>query len=124
MGKIILEDIEIYAYHGCLPEEKKIGGRYLVNLEIRADLEKASRSDQLKDTFDYGIARDIIYQEMAIPSSLLEHVADRIISSLFLASPQIKEVKIRISKLDPPFSGEIKAVSVELSLKRKAWKAF
>ena len=120
MGKIILEDIEIYAYHGCLPEERKIGSRFLVNLEIRADLEKAGRSDQLEDTFDYGIARDIIYHEMAIPSSLLEHVAGRILSKLFQASPLIKKARIRISKLNPPFSGEMKAVAVELSQKRKA----
>lgn len=118
MGKIILEDIDIYAYHGHLPEEKKTGTTFRINLEISLDLEKAGRTDRLEDTFDYAQAYSIIKEEMKIPSSLLEHVAQRIVNRLFGASAAIREVSLRVSKLNPPFDGEVKAVSVELTKSR------
>jgi dihydroneopterin aldolase len=118
MGKIILEDIEIYAYHGHLPEENDIGSRFLVNLELDIAFEDACKSDRLQDTFDYGIAYDIIKEEMNKNSSLLEHAASRIVDHILEASPLIWSVKIRLSKLNPPFGGNVKAVSIEIKKDR------
>ena len=53
MGTIRLKNIKIYAFHGCLAEETKIGSDYLVNLEVKANLSKAASSDNLLDTVDY-----------------------------------------------------------------------
>jgi dihydroneopterin aldolase len=78
ISKIILENIKIYAYHGVLPEETILGTYYLINAEIHADLWKATESDDLKDTINYALVNEIIYQEMKIPSKLLEHVIGRI----------------------------------------------
>lgn len=114
MGKIILEDISIYAYHGHLPEENEIGGEFLVNLEIDTAFEEACISDRLEDTFDYQKAYNIVKEEMDIKSSLLEHVAERIIDRILSASPLIWSAKIKLSKMNPPFGGEVKAVSVEI----------
>jgi 7,8-dihydroneopterin aldolase/epimerase/oxygenase len=119
MGKIILEDIEVYAYHGCMPEETKVGGRYLVSLDIYTALEEACKSDRITDTFDYSVAYQIVTEEMKIPSSLLEHVAERIVQRLFKASSLIWSVRIRVSKLNPPFGGNVKAVAVELHKERE-----
>jgi 7,8-dihydroneopterin aldolase/epimerase/oxygenase len=114
MDKILLEDIELHAYHGHLPEEQKIGSRFRLNLEIELDLEKAGHSDQLRDTFDYCKAYKIVVDEMEISSSLLEHVAERIARKLLIASDRIKLIKIKISKMNPPVGGPVKAVAVEL----------
>jgi dihydroneopterin aldolase len=32
MGKIQIEDMEFYAYHGCYQEEAIVGNQFLVNL--------------------------------------------------------------------------------------------
>ena len=53
-SKIILEDIKIYAFHGVLPEEALIGNNYIINAELHADLEEASKSDNLDDTINYA----------------------------------------------------------------------
>ena len=53
MSTIQLKNIKIYAFHGCLPEEEKIGSDYIVNLSVKANLDKASKSDELTDTVDY-----------------------------------------------------------------------
>ena len=116
-SKIIIEDLRIYAYHGVLPEEKIIGTWYLVNLEITADLWNAVESDALSSTLNYAEVNDIIHREMAIPSRLMEHVAGRILNTIYQNYPGITLMKIRITKTNPPMKGEMKGVSIELEKK-------
>lgn len=112
-SKIILEDIKIYAYHGVLPEEAIIGNHYVVNLEVHADLEKASKSDDLDDTINYAEINSIIHQEMEMRSQLLEHVIGRIINKIENQFPEISFIKIKLTKTIPPMPGEMKGVSLE-----------
>lgn len=113
-SKIILENLKIYAYHGVLPEETKIGTYYIINAELHADLEKATQSDDLQDTINYAEVNDIIHQEMTIPSQLLERVIGRIISKIEIQFPQVTFVKIKLTKTRPPMQGEMDGVSVEI----------
>ena len=112
-SKIILEDIKIYAYHGVLQEEAIIGNHYVVNLEVHSDLEKASQSDHLDDTINYAEINEIVHQEMAIRSQLLEHVIGRIINKIENQFPKITFIKIKLTKTIPPMPGEMKGVSLE-----------
>ncbi|SHK05889.1 dihydroneopterin aldolase [Epilithonimonas mollis] len=112
-SKIILEDIKIYAYHGVLQEEAIIGNHYVVNAELHADLEKASQTDNLNDTINYAQVNEIIHQEMAIRSELLEHVIGRIINKIESKFPQITFIRIKLTKTIPPMPGEMKGVSLE-----------
>lgn len=112
-SKILLEDIKIYAYHGVLPEESVIGNNYIINTELRADLEKASQTDNLADTVNYAEISEIIHREMQIPSQLLENVIGRIIRKIEENFPQISYIKIKLTKINPPMKGEMKGVSVE-----------
>ena len=114
MSKIKIENLKIFAFHGVLPEEKILGTNYIINLEIEADLEKASASDDLKDTINYAEINDILHQEMAIPSQLLEHVNGRIIKKIKNNFPQITFIKIKLTKTNPPMKGEMDGVSVEM----------
>jgi dihydroneopterin aldolase len=118
MGKILIENIEVYAFHGHMEEEQKIGGNFLINVELETDLERACETDKLEDTFNYETAYQIIREEMKVKSALLEHVAGRIIRRLLETSPLVKAVKIKVSKLNPPFGGTVRAVSVELQQER------
>ena len=47
MGKILLKNIPIYAYHGCMIEEEKIGSDYIVNLTVNADLSLSFSNGQI-----------------------------------------------------------------------------
>ena len=118
MGKIFIEDIEVYGYHGHMPEERKIGSNFIVNIELDAAFEDACMSDKIKDTFDYEAAYKIVVNEMNTPSSLLEHVCNRIADKLLKASHLIWSVTVKVSKMNPPFGGNVKAVSVEIIKER------
>ncbi len=114
MGKILLENMEFFAYHGCFKEEQIIGNRFLVNLEFDTDTSQAELSDKLHDTVNYQAVYELVAEQMSAKSYLLEHLAHRIIEALYQEFPPIKYVKIRISKLNPPMGGKMDAVSVEL----------
>ncbi len=118
MSTIRLKDIRLFANHGCLSEEEKIGSDYLVNLVVKADLETAASTDHLKDTVDYVHLNKIVKQQMAIRSKLLEHVGKRIIDTIFDELPRVKKVKVTVSKINPPIVGDVAEVSVTMKLKR------
>jgi 7,8-dihydroneopterin aldolase/epimerase/oxygenase len=114
MGIIKLQNIRIFAFHGCLLEEAKIGSDYRVDLDIKMDMRKCSVSDDLKDTVDYVLLNKIVVEEMAIRSKLLEHVAHRIISRIFGEIPEVSRIVLSVSKLNPPLGGDVEAVTIEM----------
>jgi dihydroneopterin aldolase len=114
MGTIKLKNIRTFSYHGCLVEEGKIGSDYSVDLEVKTDLRKSCVSDDLLDTIDYVLLNQIVVEEMAIRSDLLEHVAHRIVIRVFNEAPAVSRIKIGVSKLNPPIGGDVEAVTIEL----------
>ena len=102
---IELNDIAFYAFHGALPQERIVGGRYTVSLRLHADFSEACRTDNLADTIDYAAVCAVVKAEMAQPSNLIEHVAARIAARLLTDFPTLTSVDIRLCKLHPPVSG-------------------
>jgi len=120
LGKISLENIRVYAYHGCLEEETGIGSDYRVDIVVDANLSEASLSDNLSHTVDYVHLNRIVKEEMKLPSKLLEHVARRIISRVFEELSLVSKAKVRVSKINPPIGGDVQMVAVCLKEKRTA----
>ena len=120
MGKIYLKNIRVYAFHGCMDEEEKIGSDYVVNLAIDADLNESSQSDNLKDTVDYVSLHAIVKEEMSIRSKLLEKVADRILKRILKDHRQVILVKVKVAKINPPIGGNVDEVAIERELDRSS----
>tara|TARA_B100001057_G_scaffold6794_1_gene6188 strand:+ start:1885 stop:2241 length:357 start_codon:yes stop_codon:yes gene_type:complete len=112
MDEIVLEDIKIYAFHGCMKEETSIGSDYIINLNVKADLRDAAVSDQIKDTVNYVDLLKIVNEEMAINSKLLEHVAERIVSRILRTMRMVNNVQVKVAKQNPPINGNISAVTI------------
>jgi len=119
MGEIKVENIRVYAYHGCLKEETKIGSDYRVDLQVKANLNKSAKTDNLKHTVDYVFLNTIIVEEMAIASALLETVANRILNRVFKEDKLVKNATVWVSKLNPPIGGDVELVTIKMSKKRK-----
>ncbi|MDR3142038.1 MAG: dihydroneopterin aldolase [Tannerellaceae bacterium] len=113
-SKIELKDLKFYAYHGVLPQETRVGNNYIITVALTVPLAKAMISDDLGDTVNYADVYAVIKREMAIPSKLLEHVAGRILHSLKRHFPQLTEIKLSVSKLNPPAGGDIRSASIIL----------
>ncbi len=119
MGTIRLENIRVFAHHGCLPEETKIGSDYRVDLEIKAHLSTSAITDKLNDTVDYVLLNRIVKEEMLIPNALLETVAKRILNRIFDEAPLVKKATVSVSKINPPIGGDVEMVTIKMSEKRK-----
>jgi len=105
-GSIELEGMEFHAFHGCLEQERREGNTFLVDFYAETDLADAAESDDLNDTVDYGKVYDIVAEQMAIPSNLLEHVAGRILNAIDEAFDEFTFIKVRVSKQNPPVNGK------------------
>lgn len=113
-GILEIEGMEFFAYHGCFEAEQIVGNKFIVYACLRYTCDKAAVSDNIQDALSYQTAYEIIAKEMMQNSHLLENVATRMINALYDFFPQLKYVKIKISKLNPPLGGKISNTSVTL----------
>ena len=119
MGIIKVENIRVFANHGCLAEETKIGSDYRVDLEVKADLQASAKTDKLSDTVDYVFLNRVIRDEMKKPSHLLETVAKRILMRIFKEDALVKKATVWVSKINPPIGGDVEMVTIKMTEKRK-----
>jgi dihydroneopterin aldolase len=112
MGIIEIEGMEFYAYHGHFAVEQIVGNRFIVDVTLFTNCEKAAQSDDLDDALNYQSVYLAISSEMRIASHLLEHVAGRILNRLYVDFSGIEKAKVKISKMNPPMGGQIERVSV------------
>ena len=111
MSSILLEGMEFFAFHGCFKEEQVIGSKFVVNLELCNGVSRAEVSDRLLDTIDYVKVYRLVKKEMEIKSHLLEHVARRILDAVEKTFPEVTEISLSISKLNPPVGGKVQRIS-------------
>ena len=53
MDKLVLRGLKFNGFHGVKPEEKKLGQKFLVDVDAWMDLQAAGKSDKLSDTISY-----------------------------------------------------------------------
>jgi len=108
---ISVEGIECYAYHGCLDEEAIIGGKYTVDVYVKADVSKSFVTDHLHDTVDYSMITGVVLKEMAVRSKLIEHVCKRILDALVQHIKEFEKISVRVTKFHPPVNGNVEKTS-------------
>ncbi|QIK16669.1 dihydroneopterin aldolase [Blattabacterium sp. DPU] len=116
MGKIVLENIKLFGFHGCMPEEKYVGSYYTIYLEIEVDFHNVFINDDLSKTINYVDLYSLVKEEMNINSKLIEHLAQRIIQRIKkkFKKSLVKHAKIKICKENPPLQGNVDRVCVIL----------
>ena len=111
MGLITVEGIRVFAFHGHLPEEKKLGGHFIVNVWIEADTSELEKTDDLNDTVDYVKIIEIVKEQMAIRSNMIESPAKRIVDTILLLN-KAQKVTVEVEKLQPPIDASFDKISV------------
>lgn len=113
---ISLDDVRLYAYHGVLEQERRVGGEYSVSLRVHYNIYKAMATDNVADTLNYAELLAVVKREMAQPSNLLEHVAGRIGEAVFKAFPQAEAMELTVTKVNPPMGADCAGASVHVHL--------
>lgn len=115
---IELDRMHFYAHHGVLEQEMKVGNQFIVSLKLEIQASQSLYTDALEDTINYAEVYQCIEREMRSPSKLLEHAAGRIVSVLFVSFAKISKVELKLTKLNPPFRGEVASATVCISAVR------
>ena len=117
--RIILQRIAIYAYHGVLAEEERIGQRFYVSLDCRLDLGEVGRTDSLLNGVSYAdLAR--IATEIATERRFrtIEALAETIAGELLAAFAPLEAVTVRIEKPGAPVPAILDGILVEITRQR------
>ena len=113
---IILRNVRFHAFHGVMPQERKVGADFLVNLRVGYPLEQAMQSDEVGDTLNYAALYEVVKAEMMQPSNLLEHVAGRIAEAIVKCFPQVTSIDLDLTKQNPPMGADCDGAGVEIHL--------
>lgn len=106
--RISIKKLRLFGFHGLHVEERTAGAEYEVAMEIF--FEAKALITRLDETIDYVRVHEIIRLEMENPRPLLETVGMEIANRVKEVYPQIMEINITISKINPPlvnFRGEL-----------------
>lgn len=104
--------LRVRAHHGVLEQERRVGNIFEVTLHV--DYPLYNGGDDIEGTLNYAEATDIIREQMAVPSQLLEYVALRIRDAVMARWPAITGGLVRVEKLTPPVSAQLKSAAVTL----------
>lgn len=119
MDKIYFERMSFYGYHGVFKAEAQLGQRFYVDLELSLDLARAGESDDLKHTVNYADIFTCVQQIVEGERfKLVEALTARIARRLLEQFP-ISEVKVKVTKPNPPINGHYDAVAIEMVRKRE-----
>lgn len=110
-----LRNMTFHAYHGVWDEEREIGQRFEVDLEITVDVKKSASTDKLKDTIDlyavFEAVEDVIEnRKFNLVETMAETVAARV-----LADFNITELLVRVRKPHAPIRGIQDGIEVEIT---------
>ncbi|MBN2168759.1 MAG: dihydroneopterin aldolase [Actinobacteria bacterium] len=116
--KISARDIEIFAYHGVLPEEKENGQSFLVDFDLELDRDSFPDSDDLDHTVDYAsVVEEIVRIVGSGKHDLLETVARSILDYL-LSLKGARSSSVTVKKPQAPLPVKTGWIGVTLASKR------
>ncbi|MDD7793041.1 2-amino-4-hydroxy-6-hydroxymethyldihydropteridine diphosphokinase [Clostridium sp. 'White wine YQ'] len=119
MDKLYVRDLEVFAFHGVFEEEKKLGQKFLISLELSLDLKTPGRTGDLTASVHYGELSQRVEQEFnKISYDLIETACNKISEFVLINYPLVKEIKVSVKKPWAPIHRNLDTVEVEITRKR------
>jgi dihydroneopterin aldolase/2-amino-4-hydroxy-6-hydroxymethyldihydropteridine diphosphokinase len=117
--QIVLQGVSATGHHGVLPEERRDGQTFVVDVVMDVDLAPAGASDDLADTVNYAeVAGDIVEIIEGEPLDLIEAVAERIAAAV-LTRPLVEAVEVVVHKPQAPVGHPFTDVQVRVRRERE-----
>lgn len=123
MDKITLKDLSFFGYHGVLEEEKVLGQKFFIDIDLYLDLKEAGLSDNLHKSVSYAEVYEVAKKHCQEKRyDLLEALAENISKEIFKEFKKIKSVKIKIKKPEAPVKGIFEYMGVSIKRSRGDYK--
>lgn len=114
MTKLLIEDLEVYAYHGVYDFEKETGQPFVLNAQVTLK-ELGDIRDDLEDTISYVDVLDTIVETFTQESfDLVEYAAQEICRKVLALDDRIAEVCLKIMKTKPPVEAKLSGLGIEV----------
>ena len=119
MDQIVINGLDIFAYHGVNPEEKENGQHFVLNLTLHTDVHRPGQTDALADTVNYSSVVKLVTKTMQEgPYNLIERAATRVAEAVLAAFPTVEQVDVLLKKPQAPIKATFSYVAVAISRKR------
>ncbi len=115
-SKIIIQGMHFKAHHGYYLEERKIGGQYIIDIEMEYDIRQAAEHDNLEDTINYEKIYQLCKSEMTFSRKLIETAALNLIEKIQEKFPGVQHMIVTIHKINPPIDGLVDRASVKIEV--------
>jgi dihydroneopterin aldolase len=97
--RIILKDLQVFARHGVLPEEKRLGQRFAVDVTAYLDLRPAGASDDYNKTICYDAMTQAVTETLTQRRfRLIEAAAEAIAATVLARFPAVERVAVEVRK--------------------------
>ncbi len=119
MDEIQITGIKGFGRHGVFEHERINGQDFRVDVKIYLDLTRASKSDELFDTVDYGSITILVVKEIeGEPVNLIERLAGRIAERLLKEFTLIERIEVCVHKPSAPVDQDVSDISVRVERSR------
>ena len=117
--RIFLRGVQLHARHGVFEEERRLGQRFVVDVDYWVDTSAYAATDDVRGAVSYG---DVYLTLMEIaggePVNLIETLAERIAAALLGRFGSIDAVRVQIHKPSAPIPGVFGDVGVDITRRR------
>jgi len=112
--RIELRGLRVRGYHGVLPQERRDGQDFIVDVDIETDVRKAAARDDLGDTVDYAaLAHAVAAIVAGDPVDLIETLATRVADTC-LSFAAVLAVDVTVHKPHAPIGLPFDDVAVRI----------
>jgi dihydroneopterin aldolase len=103
-----------------LEEERSIGQKFFIDVEMAIDLLEAGRSDLVEDTVSYAeVYDDIKYFAESARYNLIESLGENIAEMILAKYPMVTDVLVCVKKPEAPVRGIFEYFGVEIQRSRE-----
>lgn len=117
--RILVERIAVFAYHGLLEEEARIGQRFYISLDCAIDLRPAGLSDEVSRTVSYADLTEIVVRIATTRRfALIEALAETIAAEILERFGAVETIGVRVDKPSAPVPAVIDGVAIAITRSR------
>ncbi len=122
---IFVTNLCLVGRHGVMEEERTLGQRFYLDIEVTTDARRASENDDYRKAICYATLCDLAAEvSEAGPYRLIETFAERVIEAILDRFPTVTGARVRIRKPGAPINASFDTVGVELTRQRQQRVAF
>jgi dihydroneopterin aldolase len=112
--RMTVRGIEVVGHHGVFDFERREGQVFVVDLVLGLDTRPAARSDDLRDTVDYGnLVAKVKKAVETDPVDLIETLAQRV-AGVCLEDDRVQWTEVTVHKPDAPIAATFKDVALTI----------